>query len=154
MARPVTGGGPRPWLAEPLGLEGRGLVFADAGEGVRLTAGARAAGYAVVTVDTDGVTDFREAQRRIAAALRLPETAGRNLDALADSLADLARYWPDAPLIALAWWRPERLIGADTPGWFRVADVLDEATERLWRDGADPADRAFETLLLVEGYDG
>ncbi|MFT4217931.1 MAG: barstar family protein [Micropruina sp.] len=141
-------------LADVLDLEGHGLVFADAGDCDRLLARLRASGYAVVAIDTGGVSDFREAQRRIAAGLRLPATAGRNLDALADSLHDMARHWPDAMRIALVWWRPERLIDADLTGWLRLADVLADATERLWRGGAEADDRVFETLLLTEGLDG
>ena len=141
-------------LADELALDGAALLFADAAAQGDLAQRARAAGYTVVTVDTGGVTDFRVAQARIASALRLPETAGRNLDALADSLGDLARYWPDAPRIARFWTHPERLIDVDPSGWFRLADVLQDATDRLGRDGGDPADRLFETVLLVTGYDG
>lgn len=140
-------------LAEHLGLDGEALLFADASRRVSFAQASVAAGYVVVEVDTAGVTDFRLAQARIAAALRLPETAGRNLDALADSLGDLARYWPDAPRVALFWSHPEKLIEADSSGWFRLADVLQNATERLWRGDGDPADRVFETVLLVNGYD-
>lgn len=149
-------GGGRGWtcLADELALEGTALLFADAAAETALAGRARNAGYAVVSVDTAGVGDFRVAQARIAAGLRLPETAGRNLDALADSLGDLARYWPSTPRIALFWTHPERLIAADAPGWFRLADVLQDATARLWRGHDDPADRLFETVLLVDGYDG
>ena len=141
-------------LADVLNLEGEALLFADADRRAELAQRAAAGGYTVVTIDTREVTGFRVAQARIAAALLLPETAGRNLDALADSLGDLARYWPDAPRIALFWTHPERLIAADAPGWFRLADVLQDATARLWRGHDDPADRLFETVLLVDGYDG
>jgi len=141
-------------LADELGLDGAALLFADAARKDELAAQAAAAGYTVVQVSTAEVTDFRAAQARIAAALALPDTAGRNLDALADSVGDLARYWPDARRICLFWTHPERLIERDPSGWFRLADVLQEATERLWRGGDDPADRMFETVLLVDGYDG
>ena len=140
-------------LAEQLGLDGDALLFADAARQVMFVRGSETAGYRVVEVDTAGVTDFRVAQARIAQALGLPETAGRNLDALADSLGDLARYWPDAPRVALFWAHPEKLIDADSTGWFRLADVLQDATERLWRGAGDPADRVFETVLLVDRYD-
>ena len=140
-------------LAEQLGLDGDALLFADAARQVTFVQDSEAAGYRVVEVDTAGVTDFRLAQARIAQALGLPETAGRNLDALADSLGDLARYWPDAPRVVLFWAHPEKLIEADSTGWFRLADVLQDATERLWRGAGDPADRVFETVLLVDRYD-
>lgn len=141
-------------LADELTLDGSALLFADEGRRTALTERATAAGYTVVSVDTAGVTDFRVAQAAIAAALGLPPTAGRNLDALADSLGDLARYWPDAPRIALFWKHPDRLIDTDTSGWFKLADVLQDATDRLWRGGDAAADRLFETVLLVDGYDG
>ena len=149
------GCGPAQWtsLAAELGIEGDGLLFADAGRGEALIERCRDAGYTVVAVDTTGVGDFREAQRRIASGLRLPETAGINLDALADSLRDLARYWPDTPRLALVWCHPEQIIDGDTAGWFRLTDVLFEASEQLWRGGTDPADRLFESLLLTEGLD-
>lgn len=140
-------------LADELGLDGAELLFADAGSRNRLADKCAAAGYLMLEVDTAGVTDFRVAQARIATVLGLPETAGRNLDALADSLGDLARYWPQAPRIALFWTHPERLIDADTSGWFRLAEVLQDATGRLWHGHGDPADRLFETVLLVDGYD-
>jgi len=130
-------------LAGVLGLEGDGLLFADARDGERLIGRCRDAGFTVVAVDTAGVTGFREAQRRISDGLRLPATAGRNLDALADSLHDLARYWPDAERLALVWSGAERLIDADTPGWFRLADVLTERT-----------DLVLGILLLIERLDG
>jgi len=150
----VSPSDPVPWtcLADVLGLDGQGLVFADSRDSDALIAHCRAAGYAVVQVDTATVTDFRDAQARIAAALRLPDTAGRNLDALADSLRDLARYWPEADRVVLVWCHPEKLIEADAPGWFRVADVLEDSSARLWRGGTDPGDRVFETLLLTRGF--
>ncbi|MBK8446823.1 MAG: barstar family protein [Micropruina sp.] len=146
---------PATWtcLADQLNLDGEALLFADAAQTTALAQRSQAAGYRVVEVDTAQVTDFRVAQARLAAALRLPATAGRNLDALADSLGDLARYWPDAPRIALFWTHPETLIDKDTAGWFRLADVLQDATAQLWRGGGDPADRLFETVLLVPGLD-
>lgn len=140
-------------LADELHLEGESLLFTDAARVSALARDAGAAGYRVVEVDTATVSDFRVAQARIAAALRLPDTAGRNLDALSDSLGDLARYWPQDHRIALFWTHPETLIDQDTSGWFRLADVLQDATRRLWRGGEDPADRLFETLLLVPGLD-
>lgn len=140
-------------LADELSLDGEALLFAADERAGALAERSQAAGYRVVGVDTAGVTDFRVAQARIATALGLPETAGRNLDALADSLRDLARYWPDDARVALFWRHPEKLIEKDTSGWFRLADVLQNATQRLWRGGNDPADRLFETVLLVPGFD-
>ena len=148
-------GGPARWtsLSAELGIDGDGVLFADASRGEALIARCRDAGYTVVAIDTTGMTGFRAAQQRIARGLRLPETAGRNLDALADSLRDLARYWPDAPRLALVWCHPEPIIDADTVGFLRLTDVLVEASEQLWRGGGDPDDRLFETLLLTDGLD-
>lgn len=145
--------GPR-WssLADALQLDGERLLFAPAGRAAELVTAAAAAGYRVVEIDTDGAAGFRAAQAAIAEALHLPETAGRNLDALADSLGDLARYCPDAERVALFWHHPEQVIANDTAGWFRLADVLEDASSRLWR-GGEPDDRLFETVLLVSGFD-
>ena len=139
----MTAAPPPPGLAGLLGLDGDGVLFADERDAARLVAGCRAAGYTVVEVDTAGVTEFRTAQARIADALRLPGNADRNLDALADELTELARYWPWDDRLVLLWRHPEELIAADAAGWCRLADVLAEATERR-----------FETLLLIRGYDG
>ena len=118
-----------------------------------MLAGCQDAGYTVVALDTQGVSRFRGAQAAIAAALRLPASAGRNLDALADSLGDLARYWPDAPRLVLAWTHPEQLMLDDEKGWFRLVEVLANASDRLWQgEGDDPDDRLFETLVFIEGY--
>ncbi|WP_203338157.1 barstar family protein [Nocardioides limicola] len=56
-----------------------------------------AAGWRVATADTAGVEDRREVLGRIGEALGFPETFGRNLDALNDSLDDVtgpaALHW-------------------------------------------------------------
>lgn len=141
-------------LADELELDGVGLVIADAARSDELTGRCRDAGYTVVPLDTAGLEGLRPVQAEIAQALRLPAAAGRNLDAMADSLADLARYWPDATRIALVWRHPEDFIDADSDGWFRLVPVLAEATDRLWHGGDDPDDRLFETLVLVDGWAG
>jgi len=87
----------------------------------------------------------------VAEALRLPPTAGRNLDALADSLRDLSD-WPGVPRLALLWDGAETLISRDLSGWFRLTQVLAEATDDLWRGLGDPGDRLFETVLFVRGF--
>lgn len=153
MSQRAAGSSDGACLADVLGLDDAGLLFADAGRRRWLREQSAAAGYTVVEVDTADVTDFRTAQSRIASALRLPEAAGRNLDAFADSVGDLARYWPATPRLALFWVHPETLIDTDPSGWFRLAEVLQDARERLWRGGDDSADRLFETVLLVRGYD-
>ncbi|MEZ5088526.1 MAG: barstar family protein [Micropruina sp.] len=74
--------------------------------------------------------------------MRLPGNADRNLDALADKLTELARYWPGTTSWCV-WRHPEEVDRGGRRGWCRLADVLAEATERR-----------FETLLLIRGYDG
>ena len=129
------------------------MLFADANRRSELLTGCRDAGYTVVKLDTEGVDRFRAAQAALATALKLPASAGRNLDALADSLDDLARYWPDSPRVALAWTHPEALLLNDEKGWFRLVEVLASASDRLWQgEGDDPDDRLFETLVFIEGY--
>lgn len=140
-------------LADELGLDGQRMLFADASRRPELLAGCQDAGYTVVALDTQGVSRFRAAQAALATALKLPASAGRNLDALADSLGDLARYWPDAPRLVLAWTHPQQLMLDDERGWFRLVEVLANASDRLWQgEGDDPDDRLFETLVFIEGY--
>lgn len=133
------------------GLEGTALVFADPADRDRVVSALSSAGYAVASFDGAGVTDFRQAQRLLAEALRLPASAGRNLDALADSLRDLTE-WPDTPRLALLWDGADALISRDLSGWFRLTRVLAEATEDLWRGSGEPGDRLFETVLFVRGF--
>jgi len=133
------------------GLEGTGLVFADPAERQRVVDALSRAGYAIASFDGSEVSDFRQAQRLVAEALRLPPTAGRNLDALADSLRDLSD-WPGVPRLALLWDGAETLISRDLSGWFRLTQVLAEATDDLWRGLGDPGDRLFETVLFVRGF--
>ena len=123
---------PATWtcLADQLNLDGEALLFADAAQTPALAQRSQAAGYRVVEVDTAQVTDFRVAQARLAAALRLPATAGRNLDALADSLGDLARYWPDAPRIALFWKEPMNSPNARPPN---ACAPTDPRSCSLWK---------------------
>nr|WP_306254784.1 barstar family protein [Ornithinimicrobium cryptoxanthini] len=94
---------------------------------------------------------MRGAQAAIATALRLPETAGRNLDALVDSLRDLALWWPESDKIVLVLHEAQALVDADLPGWHTLTEILREASTDLWRDGG-AGDRAFETVALVDGH--
>lgn len=67
-----------------------------------VTAGITAGVTAEVTAEGVGA-GFREEQAAIAAALGLPASAGRNLDALADALRDLPEAFPGRPGVVLHW---------------------------------------------------
>ena len=82
-------------------------------------------GYAVATATTPVAADFRATQTEIARALRLPETAGRNLDALEDSLRDLAQIWGGP--VALLWEGAEALARTDGSRFWILCEILDGA---------------------------
>ena len=133
------------------GLAGRGVLLAaptDA-DHVRRTLVVEG-GYAVAEVQGHA-TGMREAQAAIAHALRLPEAAGRNLDALVDSLRDLATWWPDDERVVLFWPGAEQLVEGDLPGFLALTEILRAATDDLWRGGA-PGDRRFETVAFVRRH--
>lgn len=157
-------------------LQGRGVVLAAAQDADRIRRTLVGAGFAVAEADlgsgstagargeTDGTdlwadtldrdttpTSLRTAQAAIAAALHLPETAGRNLDALVDSLRDLATWWPDDERIVLLLHGAGSLVDGDLPGWQTLTEILREASGDLWRDGG-AGDRAFETVALVDRH--
>ncbi|HLS44232.1 MAG TPA: barstar family protein [Ornithinicoccus sp.] len=103
------------------------------------------------TLDAEPLrTSLRTAQAAVAVALRLPETAGRNLDAMVDSLRDLATWWPESARVVLMLHHAESLVESDLPGWHTLVEILREASHDLWR-GA-PGDRAFETVALVDRH--
>lgn len=153
------------------GLSGRGVVLAAAKDGTRVRQALHDAGYAVTLADltaagdlTPGTperadtlevdrtpTSLRTAQAAIARALRLPETAGRNLDALVDSLRDLATWWPEDERVALVLAGAESLVDSDLPGWHTLTEILGAASQDLWR-GGEPGDRVFETIALIEHH--
>lgn len=80
-------------------------------------------GYTVAVAATH--EDFRATQAEIARALRLPESAGRNLDALEDSLRDLPDLWEEP--VALLWQDASRLVALDGDRWWVLAEILDAA---------------------------
>lgn len=96
-------------------------------------------------------TSLRTAQAAIAEALRLPEVAGRNLDALVDTLRDLATWWPGHDRVALLLHGSASLVDSDLPGWHTLTEILSGASAELWRDGG-PEDVAFETVALVDQH--
>jgi hypothetical protein len=131
------------------GLTGRGVLLADPADATRVRGTLAGSGFAVA--EAGQAAGMREAQAAIAAALRLPETAGRNLDALVDSLRDLATWWPDDERVALLWSGADELVDADLPGFLTLTDILRGATDDLWRGGG-PGDRQFETVAFVGGH--
>lgn len=151
-------------------LRGRGVVLAASGDTDRIRRELSAAGFAIAEAhlgtgaaprdaessadhldgDTAPIT-MRTAQAGIAEGLRLPESAGRNLDAMVDSLRDLATWWPDDERIVLLLHGAESLVHGDLPGWHTLTEILQQASADLWRGGAE-GDRAFETIALVDGH--
>ena len=113
--------------------------------------GAQNAGDRQTIADADAGHSLRSAQAAVAGALRLPETAGRNLDALVDSLRDLAAWWPGDERIVLLLHHAESLVEGDLPGWHTLTEILREASADLWRGGAE-GDRVFETVALVHQH--
>jgi hypothetical protein len=129
------------------GLTGSGVLLADPVDADHVRRTLAGGGFAVAEA-AGAATGMREAQAVIARALRLPVTAERNLDALVDSLRDLARWWPDDERVALLWPGAEELVDADLPGFLTLTEILRAATDELWRGGA-PGDRQFETVAFV-----
>jgi hypothetical protein len=132
------------------GLAGRGVLLAAPADADHVRRTLAEGGYAVAEVQGDA-TGLRSAQAAIARALRLPDAAGRNLDALVDSLRDLATWWPDDERVALLWPGAERLVEADLPGFLTLTGILRAATDDLWRGGT-PGDRLFETVAFVSRH--
>lgn len=127
-----------PWL------RGQGVHFARAGleSSVASTLGEN--GFAVAAASSIGVTS--EARfASVATALRLPESCGNNLDALADSLGDLALSWPGAERLVLLWSSPDELMHVDLLAFHQLCVVLGDATDALWADDHF----LFETIAFV-----
>ncbi|HBX82569.1 MAG: barstar family protein [Propionibacteriaceae bacterium] len=129
------------------GTEGVGIVFAASEDRAAVDAGLRTAGYTDIAIDGSKATDFRDVQALIADAFAFPPSAASNLDALADCLRGLSAR-PE-PRLALLWDGADVLIRRDLPGWYRLTDVLSQATDDLWR-GDLPDDRLFETVLFLD----
>jgi hypothetical protein len=132
------------------GLAGRGVLLAAPTDADHVRRVLVDGGYAVAEAQGHA-TGMRDAQAAIARALRLPETAGRNLDALVDSLRDLATWWPGDERVALLWPGAEELVEGDLPGFLALTEILRAATDDLWRGGG-PGDRRFETVAFVRRH--
>lgn len=101
------------------------MIITAADVAHRLTEQLHEKGYEVAVATSDPAGDFRATQAAIAAALRLPETAGTNLDALEDSLHDLEQIWGRP--VALLWQDASRLARSDGDRWWILAEILDAA---------------------------
>lgn len=123
-----------PWL------RGQAVHLAAASTEPELTRTLAAAGFTVARAVGRQPGRFGS----VTAALRLPETAADNLDALADSLRDLPVRWPDCHRLALLA-DADQLIRTDLLGWQQLGLVLGQATGTLWQS----AGLVFETVFLV-----
>lgn len=130
-------------------LGGRGVLLASPRDVDLIRERLGSAGFTVAETGTPD--SLRGAQAAVAEALRLPETAGRNLDALVDSLRDLAAWWPDSERIVLLLHEATALVESDLPGWHTLTEILREASADLWRGGVE-GDRAFETIAFVDRH--
>jgi RNAse (barnase) inhibitor barstar len=131
---------------------GHGVVWAAEWQAPAITASLTTHGWALAQCWSEVGAGARAAQAAIAAALRLPDPAGRNLDALADVLTDLPRFWPGQDKVALLWHDADVLEMLDRAGHDRLVTILRTAAERLGADvaGAGPA-MAFESVLFSRG---
>ena len=147
----TTAGAARPARVHTVlpALHGRGVLLASPLDGERIRQALWSAGFAVVEAHTP--PSLREAQAAVAEALRLPEAAGRNLDALVDSLRDLAAWWPEDERVVLLLHGAEALVEQDLPGWHTLTEILQGASADLWRGGVE-GDRTFETVALVDRH--
>lgn len=102
------------------------IVPAERLDAVRATL--EQSGYVVTEATTPAGAGLRQTQAELAAALRLPEPADRNLDAMADSLRDLVQLW-DGQRVALLWQDAERLASVDGRAWWILGELLDDADD-------------------------
>jgi hypothetical protein len=123
-----------PWL------RGQGVHLAAAGTEPMVRGALSAAGFTLATAVYPGTR-----YQPVATALRLPPTAGNNLDALADSLRDLPDRWPGTGRLALLVPGAETLIQADLLAWLQLSLVLGQATGSLWNERRT----VFETVFFV-----
>jgi hypothetical protein len=123
-----------PWL------RGQAVHLAVASAEPELCRALVAAGFTLARAVDEQPGRFRS----VTTALRLPDTAADNLDALADSLRDLPARWPGCHrLVLLAGADP--LVRTDLLSWQRLSLVLGQATGTLWQS----AGLVFETVFLV-----
>ncbi len=87
-------------------------------------------GWTVVQVSTSEGESVEQAQSTIATALRLRPPGERNLDAMADLLADLHLRWPGVTRLALVWRGLAHARATDPRRAALLVGVLDEAQHR------------------------
>ncbi|MEU6765959.1 barstar family protein [Streptomyces sp. NPDC046853] len=98
-------------------------------------AAVRAAGLSTVSLDLGGVSDKAAFMDRCARALALPDWFGRNWDALADSLTDLAGP-PGSPgrLLVVSGW--QEYAEAAPQDWIVAQEIFTGAVEYARDRGA------------------
>lgn len=135
-------------------LAGHGVVWAAEWQAPSITASLTTREWALAQCWSGIGAGARASQGAIAAALRLPDPAGHNLDALADVLTDLPRLWPGHDKVALLWHDADVLEAVDRRGHDQLVAILRSASERLSVDlpGAGPA-MLFESVLFSRGGD-
>lgn len=90
----------------------------------------QAHGWTIVHVATVEGESVQQAQRSIAAALRLRSPGERNLDAMADLLDDLHLRWPGVTHLALVWRGLAHAQATDPKRAALLVGVLEEAQHR------------------------
>lgn len=111
----------------------------------------RASGFALTEVDGTDLTSTAAALHAIGEALRMPPVT--NLDALVDSLRDLAVWWPDDTRVALVWLACDVLEDADPDGFGELVDILSGGHQDAWQaprtpgTTGDAADRVLRVVL-------
>ncbi len=96
-------------------------------------------GAAAHVLDGAELVNKRTALDGIAAVLAFPEWAGRNLDALYDSLTDLS-WLPEGEHV-LIWSGHQVLAEFDPKAYRRISSVLQDASENTF------CGRSFSTVL-------
>ncbi len=136
-------------------LAGHGVVWAAEWQAPSITAALTTREWALAQCWSEIGAGARASQAAIARALRLPDPAGRNLDALADVLTDLPRYWPGHDKVALLWHDADVLETTDRAGHDRLVAILRAAAERLGCDvpGGGPSMSLESVLFSREGAD-
>jgi hypothetical protein len=123
-----------PWL------RGQGFHIAASGTEPLIEAALTEAGFVIARGSGAGGERFRP----LVDALRLPASAADNLDALADSLRDLAELWPGTDRLAMLWSSADVLVRSDLLAFTLVAEILREVNGEAWSSGL-----VFEAIAFV-----
>jgi hypothetical protein len=127
-----------PWL------RGQAVHLAAAGAEPELTRTLRAAGFTLARAVVAEPPAGGERYQPVVVALRLPDSAAGNLDALADSLRDLPLRWPGCDRLALLVAGADSLVRGDLLSWLQLSLVLGQATATLWQSNG----LILETVFL------